>query len=253
MSSLRSLADRLRRTPVHPQWLFGKRRAPDGIDGATGIVLDIGAADRWIELHLSPEACYLALDYPSTSERFYDVRPDVFADASRLPLRNASVDNVLCLEVIEHLRDPSSAFGEIFRTLKPGGQAWISMPFAYPLHNEPYDYQRFTKFGLEREAERAGFDVVGIERSNHAIRAAAIIACLAIAGGASNAGAYARILLLPVAVAAILFINLAAWLVSGVWPDWQNLSTGYHVRLRKPAHAPGETGSTATTTGHGHR
>ncbi len=53
-------------------------------------------------------------------------------DGSRLPLATASLDLVICSEVLEHL--PSSQFflAEIHRVLKPGGQCVISVPRRWP-------------------------------------------------------------------------------------------------------------------------
>lgn len=233
MSSFRKYASLLRHTPLHPQWLFGRRRVPKGLGSARGIVLDIGAADRWIVAHLSTQAWYVALDYPATNNEFYSGKPDVFGDASLLPFSDSSVDNVVCLEVIEHLPDPAGALREIMRVLRPGGQAWVSVPFAYPIHNAPYDFQRYTEHGLRREAEQAGLDVLELRRSNHALRAAAILMCLAIAGGLENAHAALKPLLLPFALLGIAMTNATAWGVSLLWPDWNNLSTGYSLVLRK--------------------
>lgn len=199
----------------------------------TGLILDIGAADRWIAAHLPEAASYVALDYPATGNEFYNARPDIFADACHLPVADACVDGVVCLEVIEHVPDPAMAIREIARVLKPGGRAWISMPFLYPLHNEPFDFQRFTEFGLRRDMARAKLDVVDLHRSGHAVRAAGLVMCLAIAGGVDTRHGALKVILLPAAMIAILATNVATWLLSLVWPDWANISTGHHLEVRK--------------------
>lgn len=234
MISVRKLASLLRHTPLHPQWLLGQRRLPQGIDSARGIVVDIGAADRWVASRLPDDAHYLALDYPATSERFYDSRPDIFGDASHLPIGDSRIDHVVCLQVVEHLRDPSGALCEMRRVLRPGGCAWLSIPFVYPIHNEPYDFQRYTEFGLRREAENAGFEFVSIERSHHALHASAFVLCLSIAGGVDSQRGPAKLLLLPFAVAAITSINVAAWVAASLWPDWDKMTLDYLLVLRKP-------------------
>jgi SAM-dependent methyltransferase len=50
------------------------------------------------------------------------------ADLFRLPLADASVDLLLCCEVIEHLTNPTIALAEMTRILKPGGYAFITTP-----------------------------------------------------------------------------------------------------------------------------
>jgi methionine biosynthesis protein MetW len=49
-------------------------------------------------------------------------------DADRLPFSRASFDAVLCLEVVEHVRDPSALARELARVLKPGGRLYLSTP-----------------------------------------------------------------------------------------------------------------------------
>jgi len=74
--------------------------------------------------------------------------PNVYADAGQLPLMGQSVDCVICTEVLEHLPHPERCVTEIHRLLRDGGLALVSVPFLYPVHADPYDYQRLTEDGL---------------------------------------------------------------------------------------------------------
>jgi SAM-dependent methyltransferase len=224
----------LARTPLHPQWLLGRRRPPKGLKAAKGRLLDIGAGDRWIGGALSPEVQYVALDYPSTGRDLYGARPDTFADAHALPFADASFDAVVCLEVLEHVRDPGQVLGEIARVLKPGGKAWLSMPFLYPLHDAPFDFQRYTEFGLRRDLAEAGLQAGEFRRPLNAIRTAGLLACLAVAGGVNaSPGLLAIVLLLPATVLVTL-INLSSYGLSLFWPDWPALTAGHELEVRRP-------------------
>lgn len=60
----------------------------------------------------------------------------------------AEFDLILCISVLEHLVDPRAAVEPLRRALRPGGVAVVGVPVAYPLHDEPADYWRFTEHGL---------------------------------------------------------------------------------------------------------
>lgn len=79
-------------------------------------------------------------------------------DLTALPFADASVDGVLCEMVLEHVPDARVALGEIARVLRPGGRAYLALPFLWPYHASPHDYWRWTGSGLEREL--AGFETI---------------------------------------------------------------------------------------------
>ena len=233
MTFLRLAAARLLRTPLHPQWLLGPRRLPAGLEQVSGVVLDIGAADRWIERRLPAAVTYIALDYPPTGKDVYQAKPDVFADGACLPFADASVDGVVCLEVIEHVRDAPALLAEIARVLRSGGRAWLSMPFMYPVHDSPHDYRRYTCFGLRQGLENAGLKVVSMRQCGHAVRTAGLLASISVAGGVYGKSGL-RALLLPMAAILVLAINLCAFTLALLWPDWDGSGILHEAEARKP-------------------
>jgi SAM-dependent methyltransferase len=72
---------------------------------------------------------------------------------------DASVDTLLCSEVLEHVPHPSVALAEFARILVPGGALVLSVPFLARLHEEPYDFYRYTRHGLRTLLEESGFEV----------------------------------------------------------------------------------------------
>lgn len=77
-----------------------------------------------------------------------DRKPDVVDDITKSSFPDANFDAVVIMEVLEHVVDPMRAASEIHRLLKPGGALILSTPFIFPLHDRPYDFYRFTKYGL---------------------------------------------------------------------------------------------------------
>ncbi len=81
-------------------------------------------------------------------------------DMSTVP--TASYDSAICFEVLEHIPDPFQGVREIYRILKPGGTVVISVPHLSRLHDQPYDFFRFTVYGLRYILEAADFEVLEI-------------------------------------------------------------------------------------------
>ena len=74
---------------------------------------------------------------------------DVVGDAKKIPLRNNTVDVVLCTQVLEHVNDPVAVIDEIKRVLKPKGVLLLSAPGIFCQHGSPGDYFRYMPQGLE--------------------------------------------------------------------------------------------------------
>jgi SAM-dependent methyltransferase len=82
---------------------------------------------------------------------------DLVGDGLNLPVESATFDTVTANAVIEHVRNPAALISEMHRVLKPGGYAQLMVPFVFPFHAYPGDYQRFTSSGileLTREFEK---------------------------------------------------------------------------------------------------
>jgi SAM-dependent methyltransferase len=88
---------------------------------------------------------------------------DLLGDAYNIPVSLESFDTAVCTAVLEHLEEPELAIRECFRVLQPGGYAIYSVPFIWHLHEEPRDFYRFTKFGLQYLFQKVGFEIVELE------------------------------------------------------------------------------------------
>lgn len=65
--------------------------------------------------------------FPDTGQSDYSI------DIMNIDIPNDSFDFIICHRVIEHVCDDRRAMRELFRILKPGGIAIISVPIAYEL------------------------------------------------------------------------------------------------------------------------
>lgn len=206
----------------------------------SGTVLDIGCADGPLRRFLAGGTGYVGLDYPTTALGLYGSRPDVFGDAQRLPFADASVPSVALLDVLEHLPDPESAIGEIARVLEPGGMLALQVPFLYPVHDAPFDFHRWTRFGLRRLVERHGLRIVREASYGHPMETAALVANIALARTVVKMLEARNPLALLPGLAAVVLIplrNAAGWAFASISGDDEMMPLGYRFYCRKGAAA----------------
>ena len=73
----------------------------------------------------------------------------VVSDIERLPFRNNSIDILVNIAVLEHVKNPEGVVEEINRILKPGGMVYSYIPFLQPFHASPFDYKRYSSEGIK--------------------------------------------------------------------------------------------------------
>lgn len=89
---------------------------------------------------------------------------DVKSDVHSMPVEDNSFDYILCTFVLEHIKYPQKALREFSRILKKNGKVFLVAPFTAGEHHEPFDYFRFTKYGLKLLAEENNLKVISIKR-----------------------------------------------------------------------------------------
>ena len=83
---------------------------------------------------------------------------DFRSNLTTLPLRDAVMDAVLSVNVLEHVAEPAAVLLELRRVLRPGGRLYLVAPQSWPLHQAPHDYFRFTRHALQDLLQRTGFE-----------------------------------------------------------------------------------------------
>lgn len=110
-------------------------------------VLEIGSGDTNINqssINIFSEAnSFIQTDINrSYGHKFLDITQELHI--------KEEFDLVLCTNVLEHIYDTKSAIKNLKNLLKEKGQLIVSVPFIYPLHDEPIDFWRFTEHSLVR-------------------------------------------------------------------------------------------------------
>lgn len=127
---------------------------------AHGVLLDIGCGNKPYEGMFDGRVTrYIGCDAAQSSNS----RADVISSATELPFKDASCDTVLITQVIEHVADHRTLLREAFRILRGKGVLILSGPMYWELHEEPYDFFRFTEHGLRfllEDSRFAGIEIV---------------------------------------------------------------------------------------------
>lgn len=152
------VAELLRRRTAAGEWA----------GGVVPVVLDVGCGFRpWESVFDGVPARTVGVDF-STDYAL----PHALGVADRLPFRDSSVDAIILSEVLEHVPDLPAAVREVRRVVKPGGLLFISTPFLYREHGQPYDFQRPTRYFYRHHF--AEDEIVMLEASNTALAAPAL-------------------------------------------------------------------------------
>jgi SAM-dependent methyltransferase len=130
---------------------------------ARGVLLDLGCGKVPLyELYrdyVTENICVDWVETPHKSEYFdyeYDLNREI-------PLADNQFDTILATDVLEHIANPDCFWHEVARLVKPGGKVIIGAPFLYWLHEEPYDFARYSEYRLTLFCEQNGLTVVSLE------------------------------------------------------------------------------------------
>jgi SAM-dependent methyltransferase len=80
----------------------------------------------------------------------------------RLAFEDEHTDTIVSFRALEHLPGPRHFVAECYRLLKPGGHLVITVPFMWHVHEEPFDFFSYTRFGLDYLLTQNGFKKGGI-------------------------------------------------------------------------------------------
>lgn len=130
-----------------------------------GVLYDLGCGESpFREFFLCHADKYIGVDWAGS---YHDTNADVAADLNKpLPLESDIADTVVSISVMEHLCEPQVMLNEAYRILKPGGFIILHVPFMWQVHEAPYDFYRYTCYGLRYMFGKAGFSEIEVNSAS---------------------------------------------------------------------------------------
>jgi SAM-dependent methyltransferase len=132
---------------------------------SSGVLLDIGCGSKPYQSLFKVEK-YIGMDYDKGGMN-QNPNADILYNGDSFPIDSSSIDYVLATEVLEHVFKPKEFLIECNRVLKNGGFCLITVPFVWDEHEIPYDFGRYTSFGIKYLVEQANFEVIECRKSGH--------------------------------------------------------------------------------------
>lgn len=127
-----------------------------------GTLVDLGCGTApYKEFFLHYADKYIGVDWTNT---LHSSKADVISDLNeKINLEDNFADTIVSLSVMEHLCEPQIFLNESYRILKQDGTIILSIPWMWRIHEAPYDYFRYTPFGLKYIFEKAGYKNIHIQ------------------------------------------------------------------------------------------
>ncbi len=125
----------------------------------SGDLLDVGCGTKPYRELFRTHAVYVGLDIDSPASRERGIA-DTLYDGGCFPFDSGRFQAILCNQVLEHVFTPHEFLEETRRVLSTGGRLLLTVPFVWDEHEQPYDYARYSSFGLKFLLEQHGFRIV---------------------------------------------------------------------------------------------
>lgn len=197
----------------------------------TGQVLDFGCGSKPYRSLFTACESYIGLDIEVSGHDHADSDVDVFYDGEKIPFEDETFDAVVAFEVFEHVFNIDTVLREIITKLRPGGRFIISIPFAWPEHEQPYDFARYTSFGIESVLRQAGFTDIKITKTAGFFASISqLLLHYLVANIFNRLGVVGKVLRIPFCA----LINLTAMAGEAILPRDDSYFANLVVQARKP-------------------
>ena len=132
----------------------------------TGKLLDFGCGRKPYRPFFDVQE-YIGLDIEESGHSHKNESIDVFYDGGVIPFADNHFDSAFSSEVFEHVFNLDEVLLELQRVLKPGGHLLVTVPFVWDEHEVPYDFGRYTSFGIAHLLKKAGFEMVSSDKTTN--------------------------------------------------------------------------------------
>lgn len=129
-----------------------------------GKLLDYGCGSKPYKHLFTDVSEYVGLDMQNEGHGHEGEDIDVFFDGKTIPFEDNHFDSVFSCEVFEHVFELENCIAEIHRVMKPGAQALFVVPFVWDEHEVPYDFGRYSSFGIDYLLQKKGFKIVNHDK-----------------------------------------------------------------------------------------
>lgn len=118
-----------------------------------GRILDVGCGSKPYLKYFDVKE-YIGLEIEGRKKN-----ADIYYDGKVIPFEDEAFDSVITIQVLEHVFNPDEFLSEINRVLRDGGVLLLTVPFVWDEHEQPFDYARYSSFGLCHLLKSYGFEV----------------------------------------------------------------------------------------------
>jgi len=134
---------------------------------ARGELLDFGCGSKPYESLFTGVAHYIGCDIHVSGHSHKDSRVDYFYNGKELPFKDSEFDWVVSFETFEHIFNLNEILSELARVIRSGGHMLVTAPFCWDEHEIPYDFARYTSYGLTHLLESHGFTIIDYEKTGN--------------------------------------------------------------------------------------
>lgn len=131
-------------------------------------VLDVGCGNQLYKKFISCKN-YVGIDVEVSGHSSLFKKVDKFFDGKSIPFPNNYFDFILCSEVLEHALEPIDLVKEMRRVLKINGVILLTVPSMWGEHETPYDFRRYTSFGIKKLAKDVNLKILNFKKEDPGI------------------------------------------------------------------------------------